>query len=528
MASATPAQRSRFPGPRVQVTRPQLMVLGAFSAAGLLWAGFLLFGAPPSGPLSPTATITCLMLLSAAILLPLTVPPSAALQRPRFTIEPVVILNALYFIVGPILALLFKRYPTQLTAWPPAILVLSFGFLLFHFGVRSAKPPRAAEGGPAHEGSKALPAAFVISVVLLWTLRIVLLTRGLAITHGPAMAAYDRNLGTLATFASALAFFPLFLCLARLSNTPGASPRGGLWRTALPCVVASDILYYLLAGSRLPIIWELLFAFWVWRSRMGRVPRKLVVAGLLASLVALPLAYAQRALIPDLALRSHENQLKFTAEQLLPAERRLGDTGLLRDTERGFVGDATFRLNAVAYFSKIAFQHFEEGYPLMMGSSIAYGLPYLLPHAFWPGKPAQTNIDFIVDEHFGLFPKDELTTTESEFFANFGVLGLWVWMFAYGFLAGKEASILATRAPRESTLFLAFCMMPTLFIVETDPVAILAALRLPLALWVLLRALERGGKREPTERPLSWQAGRWTQAARDGALSARRHVGNWA
>ncbi len=500
------AQRRRISRPVLQgrITPLHLLVLAGVSVACLAGTAYLVVEGVSPDVGSPGISFACLGLVSVATLLPLSIPRNTGCVSARFIVEPIALLNSLYFALGPALSVAFIARGIPVNISPTVPLVLSLGFLTLHLGIRAARGLRSKAREQGYAKCAALAPTLVSSVVLLWILRLALLVQGLGITHGPSIAAYSRDLATDAVATSALGFVPLSLCLARLCRSSEQTRDTPLWRAALMGVVGSDCLYYLVLGWRLYLLWELVIVFWAWRSRPGCVPRRLIVGAALAIVVAIPLVYAQRAVLGTMDLTTHENQVEFIAGKLAPAEQGLGSERIMEETRQGFIGDAVGRWNAVQWFSEVAYQHFDSGYNLLLGSSWRYGLPFMIPRWLWPGKPVQENIDAIIDHHFGLFPTDELTTTETEMFANFGVFGLWAWMFVYGIIAGKVALTLAAPPPlRESTLFLAFCTMPVIFLVETDTVGILAALRLPLILWLALTVFER--QREIDVAPLQPQ-----------------------
>jgi len=473
----------------------QLWLLVGLSLGGLAAGGsVLILGNITVDLSSVVASFACFALLTVMVMLPLSLSSAGDGPHARFTVEPVVILNALYFIAAPLVSLLFSDYADfnqvpALNLWPVPLLILSVGFYLLYRGIRLSHH-RLSIVRPGIPGrSRVLRVAFVLSLAALWVLRMMLLKRGLGITHGPSILEYDRNLGTWAVISRALAFVPLSLCLARICRSPGdsASEQVKLWRVVLTLVVASDSCYYLLIGSRLALLWELLVVVWAWWSRPGCIPRKYLIAGLIVMIMAIPAVYAQRLLLADLNLKANENQIRFI-ESMLPAAKDLRGGVVWTTMVEGLSGDAAYRLDGLNWFARVAHQHFEEHRELLLGSTWAYGVPFVVPHWLWPGKPVEEDSDEIIDEHFGLPPTDENTTTETEVFANFGVLGLWIWMLLYGALAGKLVTGLAAGPPlRESSLFLILCAMPVIFRMELDTMTMLADLRLPLVMWCLLR-----------------------------------------
>jgi hypothetical protein len=466
----------------------------------------LLFGNIKADFVSRFASSVCFVLLSMAVLLPLSIRSASAASGTRFTVEPLVFLHAIYFVVAPLVSLLFADYApsnedSSLNLWPTSLLVLAIGFYMLHRGIRlSHRRSRTDRQGTASPNA-VVPVAFFVSLAALSLLRLVLLRKGLGITHGPSMLEYDRDLGTWAVVTGAFEYVPLSLCIARLfraadssSSSSDSSRELRRWRFLLLFVVASDCLYYLLIGFRLRLLWEFLVLLWAWWSRPGCIPRKFVIWGLVAMSVAIPAAYAQRLLLLELNLNAGENQVSFL-RNMLPAAVGLSSQTVWSSAIEGLSGDAAYRVDYLNFFARVAYQHFEKHRGLLLGSTWGHALPLIIPHWLWPSKPpaeASDEVCEIIDEHFGLPPTDDNKTTETEVFANFGVLGLWIWMFIYGVLLGKFALGLAAKSPlRESTVFLILCVIPILFRIDIETPTILAGLRLPLLIWSVLWLADR-------------------------------------
>lgn len=491
---------------RTRVDSRHLLVLYVLSAGSLVFGGWLTFRASDVDANSSLMLVPSLLLLTAMVLLPLRSEVQGG--EARFSVLVPVLVNLLYFVVGPAISLLASNKSATWTAWPTPLLILSLGFFLFYVGVSIAPRtgPTPSRRSCIRE-NRAFAPAFILSLVSVWFLRLWLLARGLGITHGPTLADYSRGLGMWAVTVWNLSYVPVCICLAGncgSTRTPRIKSR---WAGVLPWVVASDCLYYILIGWRLFLLWELLLLLWVRRSRPAFVPPRPLIIALAAVVLSVPLVYAERATLGEFNLESGESQLEFLARRMAPATGAMGAERMFGATEQGLEEDAGHRWNAIDWFSEVAYQHSAKGYPLLLGSSWMLRLPSLVPRALWPGKPVQRSLDVIVDRHFDLPLKDDLKTTETEVLANFGAPGFWAWMILYGMLAGFVARSLATESLRESTLFLILCALPVLFLGETDVIAMLAGLRAPLAVWVLLRVFERpDGMRVPRSSPVRAEA----------------------
>ncbi len=88
-----------------------LLLLFGLSFGAVVWGSMLLFGSISVDLPSALATSLCLFLLAATVLLPMSVESkraaSGAASGPSFTVAPVVFLNFLYFVLGPVLSLMF-------------------------------------------------------------------------------------------------------------------------------------------------------------------------------------------------------------------------------------------------------------------------------------------------------------------------------------------------------------------------------------------------------------------------------------
>ena len=128
----------------------------------------------------------------------------------------------------------------------------------------------------------------------------------------------------------------------------------------------------------------------------------------------------------------------------------------------------------------------------MWGETLAAEIPLLVPREFWPAKPIGEKIDPIINRHFDMFSLDELSTSETELLANFGILGLCLGMLLYGTLTERLCASLVPCSPASETgLFLVLGIIPFVFHVETDITTVLVALRFLVPVWAVLRLFER-------------------------------------
>jgi len=79
-----------------------------------------------------------------------------------------------------------------------------------------------------------------------------------------------------------------------------------------------------------------------------------------------------------------------------------------------------------------------EDYKYMYGESYVIELPMLIPRILYPGKPEfNTQAEGVIENHYNLPFVDTMTTPMTEAYSNFGVLGVAVVMFLYGYASNK-------------------------------------------------------------------------------------------
>jgi len=410
-----------------------------------------------------------------------------------------VILNFVYFVVSSLAPLVYPRGyygSVSFNALPISLLILCLAFLSFDMGVLLSgglpKTRRVIVSGPARIAG--LGVLTTLAAVALWSTRIVLATMGYGITHVPTMVTLDPDVSQMSVLSGSLAYVPLCLCLARLCSHDLLPGELRVWRRRLAWVFVADLLYYVLTGSRLGLLWEILIPLWACWCRKVRVLSRVMVLVLgLAVAAAVPLIYAQRSALAGLRPQLGENHLKLTRDYLPAAEGDLAGANLWSTLTAGAVADAS-RLSAIGPFSGVAEKVVSGRYSLMWGNTLGAELPLLVPHLLWPAKPVGEKIDYIINRHFNLFSFDELTTCQTELLANFGIVGLCVGLLLYGVVTERVCAPLAPgSSASEPTLFFLLCAMPLVFRVETDITMILAGLRLLVPVWALLRAFEQRG-----------------------------------
>ncbi len=153
------------------------------------------------------------------------------------------------------------------------------------------------------------------------------------------------------------------------------------------------------------------------------------------------------------------------------------------------------RVTGVAPVSAVADRILNDGYPLMWGETLKVGLPFLVPHALWPSKPNQDNVDFIIERNFDLREIDDLTSIETECLANFGIIGLSLCMFLFGVITNRFFFHLINAAPFSEPLTVCLlAALPWVFFVEIDITTVLAGLRVFPAVYAVLMLLSVRGK----------------------------------
>ena len=329
----------------------------------------------------------------------------------------------------------------------------------------------------------------------IWLLRLYFAAHGRGITHAPGQLETPRDLQPLAVAMYHLQYVPLCLCLSKLCNRSLSPAKLHTWRNRMVIILALDILYFLFAGYRLALLWELLIIVWaLWLRLIPSFSRRWYAYAVLVLVLVAPVINAQRAALQDLSFSPGENQLSLTRD-LLPGEARqlVGLTDERSDTD--FVSNAA-RFTGVAPISAVADGILNRHYPLMWGETLREGLPYIVPRALWPSKPEQLNVDIIIERNFGLRDVDDLTLIETECLANFGIMGLCLCMFAFGFILNRFFCYLIRVAPvsepRAACLLMA---LPVVFNVESDITGVLAGLRVIPFVYAALILLSVRGKK---------------------------------
>jgi hypothetical protein len=443
-----------------------------------------------------------LFLLSLAILLPVAFRANTAGGPLPFPAAPWVGLNFLYFVLGT-LALL--AYPSSiggslsLPAVPAGILVLALGFAFLAAGIVMSgwrqKTWVVKWLDTVTVGGMGVLVAVAAGAV--WGLRLFFATQGYGITHmaGGGVLTLPRHMQPLAQAMVELQHVPVCLCLARLCNSRLPPRTVRAWQTGLAIVLLSNVFYCLMAGRRLELLSELLIVVSaMWLRIIPRFSRRwYAYTGLLLAL-AVPVVYAQREVLSYVSPHVGENQLVLLRDDLVGEQAHLlqGSAGSI--VGRGFTSDIG-RFTAVGPPSAVVGRLLNDHYPLMWGETLIKGLPFVVPRAFWPSKPVQENVDILIEDHFGLEEGDDLTTMETESLANFGIMGLVLWMFLFGVLINKFLYYLVRAAPaHEPATFCLLYALPTIFLVETDIGGALVGVRLVFPLFLLLRCLSVRGR----------------------------------
>jgi hypothetical protein len=473
---------------RLQFSIPSFVLILAVSGLLPVVTAFLSGGAVDYG----NYVGAYLFLLCLAVLLPLAfkantaggfLPPPAA---------PFVALKFLYFVLGTLL--LFAWPSTRFLnisppAVPAAMLLLATGFALFAAGI-VVSGSRAKTWFPKSLDivtvrGMGILVALVAGVV--WALRLYLATRGVGITHVAGFDVLDRDTQTVATATGEIQYVPISLCVARLCNR--ALPRGEApaWQLGLAIVLTSDALYFLWAGARLSLFMEFLIPVWaMWLRLLPTFSRRWYVYTGLVLALAVPVVYAQRTALPYFSARAGENQLQLTRDYLLEEQTQLLQRSAVGTVEGGFGGD-TYRLIAVAPVSAVADKILNDRYPLMWGETVKDALLFLVPHWLWPSKPVEVDAKIIIQRHFGLRSGDEVSSIEHGALANFGMVGLCLWMFLFGVLTNRFFAYLLKMAPAHEPVTLCLLyVLPRVFMVEIEINGLLVALRLVPVLFILL------------------------------------------
>lgn len=439
----------------------------------------------------------CVSLLSICILLPVALRVSTRSVAVPFPGTPFVILNFVYFALSSLVPLVYPNAyygAISFAALGPSLLILALAFLCFDLGIMLAgRAVDVRRSTMTHIGRiSGLGGLTVVGLAVVWTMRIVLAKMGFGITHAPSLVGTDPLVSEISVVAQSLAYVPLAFCLSRICSPVVCPAEFRLWRAWFFCVFVTDVAYYVLAGSRLGLLWEVLIPAWVLWCRGVRVlPRTLKPVLTVALVGVIPLIYGQRAALEEARPQLGEDHLKLTRQYLPTAEGSLVGSNLGPAIAQGVATDAG-RLTAVGPLSGVADRVLNGNYSLMWGETLAAEAPLLVPRLLWSEKSVGEKIEYIINRHFNLDSLDELSTCEMELLANFGVFGLCLGLLLYGFATQRICRPLSViSAVSEPTLFLVLCAMPLVFRVETDIASIFAGLRPIIPIWLILRVFEQ-------------------------------------
>lgn len=442
-----------------------------------------------------------LFLLSLAVLLPLAFKAHTASGTLPFPAAPCVGLNFLYFVLGTLVPLVYPdtSFPTiSVPAVPMTILILALGFAFLGIGIfvsrRMVKTwfPKSRDFVTV-QGMETLVVAVAGAI---GALRIYFATQGYGITHiaGGGVLVLPRHVQPLAVAVSELQYVPVCLCITRLCNRRLPPRKVAAWQIGLAINLTADILYFTLTGNRLALLWELLVLLWAMWLRLipGFSRRWYAYAGLLLGLAAVVIA-SQRSVLAYLPAQAGENQLTLTRD-LLPEQVRSLEGSAWADTGQNSVSQLG-RFTGVAPISAVSDRILNDRYPLLWGETLKEGFPFLVPRALWPSKPEQLNVDTIIERNFDLPDIDDLTLLQTESLANFGIVGLCLWMFLFGVMTNTFFGYLIKVAPFSEPLTACLLVtVPVVFNVETDITCVLAGLRILPVLYAVLMLLSIRGK----------------------------------
>lgn len=436
-----------------------------------------------------------LFLLSLAVLLPLAFRANTSSGLLPAPFAPFVGLNFLYFALGTLSLFTFKGADIgniSMKAVPMAILILAAGFALYAAGI-------AFSGGgiktwsPMSVGTVTVRGMGILVAVVagvVWALRLHFASQGLGITHATpgGLLVMSRETQPIVTLMYEIQYLPLSLCLARLCNRSLPRKDAQAWQVGLAVIMTSDAFYFLWAGARLQLLLEFIILLWVmWLRLIPRFSRRwYIYTGLVLGL-AVPLIYAQRAALQVVSPRAGENQLTFTRDVLIQEQARVLQDSTGGTVQHGFTSGDAVRVSAVGPVSAVADSIYNDGYPLMWGETLITGLPYVVPRALWPSKPVQLAGKNLIQRHFGLRAGDETNTVEEEALANFGIVGLCIWMFLFGVLTTMFLRYLTKMAPANEPIALCLLhVLPGVCVIESDITGLVAGLRLVPVLFILL------------------------------------------
>jgi hypothetical protein len=272
--------------------------------------------------------------------------------------------------------------------------------------------------------------------------------------------------------------------------------RRGPLGVACLAVVGGEAMYWFLANGRTQVALVLVSCAIVAAAARGR-PRlrgAAVVAAVFVGLVY-PLGGVMRGVHGEMKDGGHHvSSMADVAMRVVPSAVDRLESGyfewLTSPAERDY---QSVRLNGVNMLAAVVFQDLYGGQALLYGDALRFGLPLTVPRLLWPAKPEHDlDVEAFINYRFGLPIIDTMISPQTEFYADFGILGVVGGMFVWGMImAGADALLIARHRSTAALLTYAASITHLVWPAQSFSMGVLAALRNGFILWGTLWMIER-------------------------------------
>jgi hypothetical protein len=260
--------------------------------------------------------------------------------------------------------------------------------------------------------------------------------------------------------------------------------------------VGGEATYWFLANVRTQVVLVLVSCA-VMAAGAKERPRLRAAAVVAAVFIALvyPLGGVMRGVYGEMKGGGHQvNSMTDVAMRVVPSAVDRLESGyldwFLSPAERDY---QSVRLNGVNMLAAVVFQDLYRDQSLLHGEALGFGLPLNVPRLLWPGKPdLDLDVEAFINHRFGLPLLDTMISPQTEFYADFGVLGVVVGMFVWGMIiAGADALLVVRRPSTAALLTYATSITGLVWPAQSFSTGVLAAVRNGFILWGALWMLER-------------------------------------
>lgn len=324
----------------------------------------------------------------------------------------------------------------------------------------------------------------------------VLVVGGLLLSRLPQLIAIDTSLNGLVQFGDVVFSFGISLLIARhVTRTLTFGEALVLWPSlglAVVLALASSFI------SALVLIWvTVLFTIWAVRQSLGAKWTLVVVSVVLGAVLFKGVIDDFRRMQRYTGTASIPVRIAQLGSLLGDKIRREGVAGALTQGQR-----TTAARSATLEIFADVIRRTPSDVPYWNGATYLSLVGAAVPRVLWPDKPSKE-----LGQEFGhryeyLSPEDFNTSFNFpflvEFYANFGIVGVWIGMFVVGIVYRRIEFFVNRPGQRIMTSCLGVVLCLPLMILEVDFSLMFGGLLLNgAALWLIMRTIEVTAARAP-------------------------------